>query len=161
MAGDCGKSVDNIITSPLDSNHYKYIRLPNGLKVLLIHDGLCSLSEMNDTRENAAKKAFQLVQDFNSKYLGIKPNETKTESCFVGKKDLDPKDIFERTCWRNLTRKRKYEEIFFVSLAVGVGSFSDPKDAYGLAHFCEHCVFLGTEKYPELEVLESHVAENG
>ena len=31
---------------------------------------------------------------------------------------------------------------------VNVGQFSDPVDVPGLAHFCEHMLFLGTEKYP-------------
>ena len=34
------------------------------------------------------------------------------------------------------------------SLSVAVGSGSDPKDREGLAHFLEHMLFLGTEKYP-------------
>ena len=35
------------------------------------------------------------------------------------------------------------------ALAVGVGSLTDPKDRRGLAHFLEHMLFLGTEKYPD------------
>ena len=35
------------------------------------------------------------------------------------------------------------------ALTVNVGSFSDPEDCKGLAHFLEHMLFLGTEKYPE------------
>ena len=31
---------------------------------------------------------------------------------------------------------------------VRVGSLSDPKEAQGLAHFLEHMLFMGTEKYP-------------
>ena len=31
---------------------------------------------------------------------------------------------------------------------VGVGSMSNPKEVEGLAHFLEHMLFLGTEKYP-------------
>jgi insulysin len=34
------------------------------------------------------------------------------------------------------------------SLAVRVGYLSDPDEIPGLAHFCEHMLFLGTEKYP-------------
>ncbi len=34
------------------------------------------------------------------------------------------------------------------SLAVGVGSAHNPKDQLGLAHYLEHMLFLGTEKYP-------------
>ncbi len=35
------------------------------------------------------------------------------------------------------------------SLTVAVGSMSDQKERFGLAHFLEHMLFLGTEKYPE------------
>ncbi|KAK9368638.1 Metalloenzyme, LuxS/M16 peptidase-like protein [Lipomyces kononenkoae] len=46
------------------------------------------------------------------------------------------------------------------ALDVRVGSFSDPKDLQGLAHFCEHLLFMGTEKYPKeneySEYLTSH-----
>ena len=35
------------------------------------------------------------------------------------------------------------------ALAVHVGSFSDPRDIAGLAHFAEHMCFLGTKKYPK------------
>ncbi|KAI5476508.1 a-pheromone processing metallopeptidase ste23 [Pseudohyphozyma bogoriensis] len=34
------------------------------------------------------------------------------------------------------------------SLDVKVGHLSDPEDLQGLAHFCEHLLFMGTEKYP-------------
>ncbi|KAL5964345.1 Insulin-degrading enzyme [Taenia solium] len=33
-------------------------------------------------------------------------------------------------------------------LAVAVGSFYDPVDVPGLAHFCEHMILLGSQKYP-------------
>ena len=35
------------------------------------------------------------------------------------------------------------------SLTVAVGSMSDPNGRSGLAHFLEHMLFLGTEKYPD------------
>lgn len=34
------------------------------------------------------------------------------------------------------------------SMNVSVGSLNDPKKAFGLAHFVEHLLFLGTKKYP-------------
>lgn len=33
-------------------------------------------------------------------------------------------------------------------LNVHVGTFSDPENLQGLAHFCEHMLFLGSKKYP-------------
>lgn len=39
-------------------------------------------------------------------------------------------------------------EVAAVSLAVGAGSYHDPDSQLGLAHYLEHMLFLGTEKYP-------------
>jgi secreted Zn-dependent insulinase-like peptidase len=33
---------------------------------------------------------------------------------------------------------------------VKVGSFSDPPEIPGMAHFLEHMVFMGSEKYPQV-----------
>ena len=35
------------------------------------------------------------------------------------------------------------------AMDVGVGHSSDAASLPGLAHFCEHMLFLGTDKYPE------------
>jgi hypothetical protein len=35
-----------------------------------------------------------------------------------------------------------------LAMCVGVGSFSDPWSVQGVAHFLEHMVFMGSEKYP-------------
>jgi len=35
------------------------------------------------------------------------------------------------------------------ALSVGVGSLLDPVEAQGLAHYLEHMLFMGTEKFPE------------
>lgn len=44
---------------------------------------------------------------------------------------------------------------------VAVGHFSDPPELPGLAHFLEHMLFLGTEKYPEEGSYNKFLAENG
>ncbi|MEP7084369.1 MAG: insulinase family protein, partial [Betaproteobacteria bacterium] len=35
------------------------------------------------------------------------------------------------------------------ALAVNTGQIDDPNEREGLAHFLEHMLFLGTEKYPQ------------
>ena len=35
------------------------------------------------------------------------------------------------------------------ALSIGVGSLKDPLQAQGLAHYLEHMLFMGTEKYPD------------
>ncbi len=47
------------------------------------------------------------------------------------------------------------------SLAVGVGSYSDPANRQGLAHFLEHMLFLGTEKYPDESDYRQYLEGNG
>lgn len=47
------------------------------------------------------------------------------------------------------------------ALAVGVGSYSDPDDRKGLAHFLEHMLFLGTEKYPDETDYGNYLKSNG
>ena len=43
------------------------------------------------------------------------------------------------------------------SLDVHVGSFQNPRDREGLAHFLEHMLFLGTEKYPDASEYQSFI----
>jgi insulysin len=54
------------------------------------------------------------------------------------------------------------------SMYVGVGSLSDPDDSShhgekfnGLAHFCEHMLFLGTKKYPNENYYQKFLEDNG
>ncbi|EFA80402.1 hypothetical protein PPL_07236 [Heterostelium album PN500] len=79
--------------SPSDYREYRYVKLENGLSVLLIHD--------EQEQQSAA------------------------------------------------------------SLSVGVGSFQNPKEYEGLAHFLEHMLFLGTEKYPVEKEFLTHIEQNG
>lgn len=43
------------------------------------------------------------------------------------------------TVWVKMVEKPRFS----------AGYFSDPEDVPGLAHFCEHMLFLGTEPFPE------------
>lgn len=51
-------------------------------------------------------------------------------------------------------------EVAAVSMAVAVGSYQDPEEQPGLAHYLEHMLFLGTEKYPEPNSFQKFVDEN-
>jgi len=47
------------------------------------------------------------------------------------------------------------------SLNVYVGSFQNPIEREGLAHFLEHMLFLGTDKYPEAGEYQAYISEHG
>ncbi len=47
------------------------------------------------------------------------------------------------------------------SMDVEVGSSANPRDRAGLAHFLEHMLFLGTEKYPTADEYQAFIQANG
>lgn len=47
------------------------------------------------------------------------------------------------------------------SMAVNVGHFDDPVERPGMAHFLEHMLFLGTEKYPDSGEYHAFINQHG
>lgn len=47
------------------------------------------------------------------------------------------------------------------SLSVEAGSWSDPKEYPGMAHFCEHMLFMGTKAYPDESEYSRFITEHG
>ena len=47
------------------------------------------------------------------------------------------------------------------TLSVGVGAYQDPENAQGIAHFLEHMIFMGSEKYKEPNEYMKFISENG
>lgn len=47
------------------------------------------------------------------------------------------------------------------ALSVKAGSWQDPKEHPGMAHFLEHMLFLGTKKYPEESGYQHFIAKHG
>jgi len=52
----------------------------------------------------------------------------------------------------------KLEKPIF-NLSVKTGYFNDPKDREGLAHFLEHLIFMGSEKYPQENKFNEELAK--
>ncbi|XP_026833292.1 insulin-degrading enzyme isoform X2 [Drosophila erecta] len=52
-------------------------------------------------------------------------------------------------------------EFSAAALSVQVGHMSDPTNLPGLAHFCEHMLFLGTEKYPHENGYTTYLSQSG
>ena len=47
------------------------------------------------------------------------------------------------------------------ALAVGVGSYDEPIECCGLAHFCEHMMALGSSKYPNESIYKALAGKGG
>lgn len=57
--------------------------------------------------------------------------------------------------------KSMKEKMAAAALCVGVGSFHDPEHLQGLAHFLEHMLFMGSEKYPRENSFDSYLNKHG
>ena len=89
-------------------------------------------------------------------------SHTRTEA--VKKSPRDPREYKTFTLKNGLT-------VFLVSdpkanqgaasLSVRVGQLQDPKDRQGLAHYLEHMLFLGTQKYPDSDEFMTFLSQNG
>jgi len=47
------------------------------------------------------------------------------------------------------------------ALSVGVGLLHDPMSQQGMAHYLEHMLFLGTERYPDTKGYSDFMTKNG
>ncbi|GFQ04330.1 zinc-metallopeptidase peroxisomal [Phtheirospermum japonicum] len=99
-------SYEAIIKPPTDRRDYRFTRLSNGLRVLLVHDPWIYLCKNKDGVGDSVVKAV-------------------------------------------------------AAMSVGVGSFADPQDAQGLAHFLEHMLLLGSATYPKENEFDDYLSAHG
>jgi hypothetical protein len=80
------------------------------------------------------------------------------------KPDLDTRQYRAITLANNLTCLLVSDSLTDVeagSIHINSGHFQDPEHRPGLAHFHEHMLFLGTEKYPNENDFEQYLGRNG
>nr|CAB3255185.1 insulin-degrading enzyme [Phallusia mammillata] len=123
--------------SPHDKKEYKTVVLPNGLKVLLISDP--SFPTENEFEDDESE---------NDEYSS--EDESGSEVDDDGALSADGRD--------DSSESKKQAA---AALCVGVGSFLDPDNIPGLAHFLEHMVFMGTETYPDENHFDKFIQTHG
>uniref|UniRef100_A0A6Q2Y2W2 Nardilysin a (N-arginine dibasic convertase) n=1 Tax=Esox lucius TaxID=8010 RepID=A0A6Q2Y2W2_ESOLU len=141
--------------SPSDPKKYRYIKLNNGLRVLLISDfsGADGKDACREDEEEAASGEGDEEEGDSGE--GTEEEEEDGEE----EHDSDFEELDEEQ-----ERKQKLgssEKQSAAALCIGVGSFSDPEDLPGLAHFLEHMVFMGSEKYPAENGFDAFLKKHG
>ncbi|MDN3610627.1 insulinase family protein [Vibrio ostreicida] len=82
--------------------------------------------------------------------MHISPNDTNQYRYFTLDNGLRVLAVHDRDAQKSAA-----------ALAVNVGHFDDPLDRQGLAHYLEHMLFLGTEKYPKIGEFQHYINQHG
>jgi nardilysin len=131
-----------------DKKEYRVIQLENGLKCLLISDLAYPLDKLDQEEDEDASDEDEEEED---------EDEDEGESDGDDEDgDDDPEDGRPGRPAESTGLK-----LSAAGLMVHMGSFSDPEDIPGLAHFLEHMVFMGSKKYPDENGFDSFIAKHG
>ncbi|KAK3568150.1 hypothetical protein QTP86_032004 [Hemibagrus guttatus] len=145
---------DDIIKSPSDPKQYRYIELKNDLRALLISDFSSSSegkSDDDDDEDNDEEEEEEEEEEEDDSGEGTDDESEEEDD------EQDSED--EETGVKK--KKKDSEKQSAAALCIGVGSFSDPEDLPGLAHFLEHMVFMGSEKYPRENGFDAFLKKHG
>ncbi|XP_067893239.1 nardilysin-like isoform X1 [Heterodontus francisci] len=146
------QSDPDIVKSPSDPKEYRYIKLENGLNTLLI-------SDVSTGRGTKSDLAMQLDEE-ESDSDDSSENSSGDDSIEEFLEDYDEGE-FGDLAGPCAGTKKNSEKQSAAALCVGIGSFCDPDDLPGLAHFLEHMVFMGSEKYPDENGFDAFLKKHG
>lgn len=138
----------NPIKSDSDQKDYKVIQLPNGLTACLISDKNLINSEEIDSESGSESSDISSISS-------ISESEEENDSTMSDIEQEDDEGSSKKH--RNTTEQK----MSAAGLCIGVGSFSDPKEVPGMAHFLEHMVFMGSKKYPKENDFDEFITQNG
>ncbi|XP_053484659.1 nardilysin isoform X1 [Ictalurus furcatus] len=142
---------DDIIKSPSDPRQYRYIELNNGLRALLISDFSSSEGKSDDDDDDDDEEEEEDEEEEDDSGEGTDDESEEDDD------EQDSDDEEEEV----KKKKKNSEKQSAAALCIGVGSFSDPEDLPGLAHFLEHMVFMGSEKYPRENGFDAFLKKHG
>jgi nardilysin len=142
--------------SSFDKKEYRQILLPNGLRVVLISDTVAMTQSYNhggiymedEDDEDDEDDEEEEEDDASS---GRDSREEDDDDDDNEDDDDDDKSEGHDRGLRNAA----------AAMVVGVGSMSDPPECQGMAHFLEHLLFMGSNKYPEENAYDAFMSKHG
>ncbi|KAJ9145759.1 hypothetical protein P3X46_028104 [Hevea brasiliensis] len=154
------KSDDLVIKSPNDRRLYRVIELDNGLCALLVQDPEIYPDDDSKTLGNSPQQE-QLVEEDD--------DDDEEEDSEEGDDDEDEEEEEEeegeeednegkvKGTGKGTSQTKKAA----AAMCVAMGSFSDPVEAQGLAHFLEHMLFMGSNDFPDENEYDSYLSKHG
>lgn len=161
--GPAGEGPDNldIVKSPNDPKQYRFIQLKNGLRVLLISDRIILNGNHTGTSSDEEDEDSSEEEDSGAEIEDDDEEEHDDDDDEDEEEDEDYEGEGDESEIRSKKKKGCSEKQSAAALCIGVGSFSDPDDLPGLAHFLEHMVFMGSEKYPDENGFDAFLKKHG
>lgn len=149
-------SDDVVVKSPTDRRLYRFIQLPNGLCALLIHDPQIYSDEPSGDgkAENTEDEGDDEDEDEGDE--DEDEDEDDDEEDEEEDEDEDEDENGEVNKSKGSAQKKAA-----AAMCVGIGSFADPNEAQGLAHFLEHMLFMGSTDFPDENEYDSYLSKHG
>eukprot|EP00958_Prasinococcus_capsulatus_P015793 scaffold1697_cov363-Prasinococcus_capsulatus_cf.AAC.1 len=135
-----------LVKSQEDKKEYRHITLSNGLVAMLVYDPEITSNSAMDTHGGA--------QDENGE-------EHSDADDGVHDEDLEEEEEEEEEEEGTAKGKEATKEKASAALCVSFGSFSDPPKMEGLAHYLEHMLFMGSEKFPDENAYDDFLTKHG
>jgi len=125
-----------------DKKEYRALKLKNGVTVLLVSDMAYPLDKLDE------EEALLEEEEGEGEEEEGEEEEDDEDDDDEGSEDDEDDEDDERPATKANTAPTGLKNSA-AALCINIGSFNDPEDIPGLAHFLEHMVFMGTEKYPD------------
>nr|KAJ0185561.1 hypothetical protein LSAT_V11C900462080 [Lactuca sativa] len=155
VGGSTYSSDDIVVKSPNDRRLYRYIQLPNGLCALLVHDPDIYMDgppESARPDEISDDDADEEDDEDDEDESGEEEDDGEDDD-----EDDDEGNEGKKSAKSNAPQTKKAA----AAMCVGMGSFCDPLEAQGLAHFLEHMLFMGSAEFPDENEYDSYLSKHG
>ncbi|XP_065881361.1 nardilysin-like [Euphorbia lathyris] len=178
MVAQCTFKSDNlVIKSPNDRRLYRVIELDNGLCALLVHDPEIYANDdpktLGNSQDKRGVKEEEEAEDDDDGDDGMEDDDDEDDEMEdddeddEGEEEEDDEEEEEEGevggtgKGKGKGKGSSQTKKAAAAMCVAMGSFSDPVEAQGLAHFLEHMLFMGSTDFPDENEYDSYLSKHG